>query len=33
MRYMLGIDGGNDVELSISLIVEFTRVAGGEVLT
>jgi hypothetical protein len=33
MRYVLGIDGGNDVELSISLIVEFTKVAGGEVLT
>jgi hypothetical protein len=33
MRYVLGIGGGKDVELSISLIVEFTKVAGGEVLT
>jgi hypothetical protein len=33
MRYVLGIDGGNDVELSISLIVELTKLAGGEVLT
>jgi hypothetical protein len=33
MRYVLGIGGGKDVELLISLIVEFTKVAGGEVLT